>query len=582
MWKYVLPSSFVFLFIPMTMAGQASKAAEPSVSSNVPETLEEIEQWWKAGKTLPLETTARYPLHELNVRDDTGINVLIDMAHKCDFFTLWWLGGSLNARGLRTIGSHATLDSVLTEDSLCRVRIPVAPKVFPFAWWKAPKFNVVLTEGGRNDPGYLPEEQTVLKQFIHDGGGLIVSGALLRDNQSGSDWSLNMMLSQYGASVLAGTETYEGRRWPALQVDEQWEVVLKGDSGKPIHARRTYGKGRIALFASSAVYRFDRKNREDVEQKCTVLVDAVKWAGDGSPPVGGDKHFPRAMGGGGGIYPESEKRIDGIVCFYSKNQIPELVETVENDFPAITKDLYAWLPSPKPEEPMYMILCSGGGGGWAVNAYLPKEASTISTSADGVRSIFGHEQAHTMAGPCQAASHPFGGNQGEEHAGWFQGKIIAKYNGVEGPNRKCNGVFHKEYDGSQSDPTEIFREQNLDKWATGHDRLMIWYVWQKLDDRYGPTWYPRWRWVQGQRWKNDPTRKLTWEESIEDMSIAVGEDLFPFFAKTGKKLNRQRFEKAEFLGETLLLTVAPIEPTPAGDVCLDPIGDYTKPIVVRK
>lgn len=582
MWRYVLPSSIVLVFLFLTMDGQSSKAAEPSVSSNVPVTVEEVEQWWKAGKTLPLETTAKYPLRELNVHDDTGINVLIDMAHKCDFFTLWWLGGSLNARGLRTIGSHATLDSVLTKDSLCRVRIPVAPKVFPFAWWKAPKFNVVLTEGGRNDPGYLPEEQTVLEQFIHNGGGLIVSGALLRDNQSGSDWSLNRMLSHYGASVLSGTETYEGRRWPALQVDEQWEVVLKGDSGKPIHARRAYGKGRIVLFASSAVYRFDRKNREDVEEKCAVLVDAVKWAAAGSPPVGGDKCFPRAMGGGGGIYPESEKRIDGIVCFYSKNQIPELVETVENDFPAITKDLYAWLPSPKPKEPMYMILCSGGGGGWAVNAYLPKEASTISTSADGIRSIFGHEQAHTMSGPCKAASHPFGGNQGEEHAGWFQGKIIAKYNGVEGPNRKCNGVFRKEYDGRQSDPAQIFREQNLDKWASGHDRLMIWYVWQKLDDRYGPTWYPRWRWVQGQRWKDDPTRKLTWEESIEDISIAVGEDLFPFFVKTGKKLNRQRFEKAEFLGETLLLPVAPIEPTPAGDVCLDPIEDYTKPIGVRE
>jgi len=72
---------------------------------------------------------------------------------------------------------------------------------------------------------------------------------------------------------------------------------------------------------------------------------------------------------------------------------------------------------------------------------------------------------------------------------------------------------------------------------------MIWYVWQKFDDRYGPTWYPRWRWVQQQRWAGEPGRKLTWEETITDMSIAVGEDLFPFFAKTGKALSIERLEK---------------------------------------
>ena len=193
-----------------------------------------------------------------------------------------------------------------------------------------------------------------------------------------------------------------------------------------------------------------------------------------------------------------------------------------------------------------------------------------------------HLRSRTGTHDVKAANHPFGGNQGEEHAGWFQGKIIAKYNAAKGPNRGCNGVFAKEYDGSQLAAAEIFRRQNLEKWSVGHDRMMIWYVWQKLDDRYGPTWYPRWRWVQGQRWKDDPTRKLTWEESIEDMSIAVGEDLFGFFARTGKRLSRERFEKAEFMGETLLLPVAPIEPTPAGDVCLDPIGDYTKPIAVRE
>jgi hypothetical protein len=62
------------------------------------------------------------------------------------------------------------------------------------------------------------------------------------------------------------------------------------------------------------------------------------------------------------------------------------------------------------------------------------------------------------------------------------------------------------------------------------------------------------------------------------MSIAVGEDLFPFFAKTGKDLSIERLEKVEFMDSTIELPVAPIDPTAPGGVNLDPIGDFTKPL----
>src|SRR5210317_541650 len=92
-----------------------------NAADNTPQSPEEIESWWKDGKTLPIETTALYPLREQRVKDDTGINVLIDMSHKCDFFTLWNFGSHLNNRGFRTIGSHATLDSVLNTSTPSRV-----------------------------------------------------------------------------------------------------------------------------------------------------------------------------------------------------------------------------------------------------------------------------------------------------------------------------------------------------------------------------------------------------------------------------------------------------------------------------
>ena len=36
---------------------------------------------------------------------------------------------------------------------------------------------------------------------------------------------------------------------PMIEVDGHWEVADKGDSGKPVFAKRSFGKGRIVLLA---------------------------------------------------------------------------------------------------------------------------------------------------------------------------------------------------------------------------------------------------------------------------------------------------------------------------------------------
>ena len=66
------------------------------------------------------------------------------------------------------------------------------------------------------------------------------------------------------------------------------------------------------------------------------------------------------------------------------------------------------------------------------------------------------------------------------------------------------------------------------------------------------------------------------------MSIAVGEDLFPFFNKTGTVLDIKRLPSIEFEGNVIHLEEAPIEPTPAGSVRLEAIGDYKKPLLYQK
>ena len=67
----------------------------------------EIERLSKQGKTLPAEAAAEYPLGEQCVRGDTGINVLVDLAHQATFFAMWSLPGQLRRSGFRASGSQA-------------------------------------------------------------------------------------------------------------------------------------------------------------------------------------------------------------------------------------------------------------------------------------------------------------------------------------------------------------------------------------------------------------------------------------------------------------------------------------------
>ena len=148
---------------------------------------------------------------------------------------------------------------------------------------------------------------------------------------------------------------------------------------------------------------------------------------------------------------------------------------------------------------------------------------SLSTSPASLLSVLGRELAHTMGGPRDDAGRICAswwpqGNQGESHAGWFQGKVIAMFSEDARAlsNRTCNRVLENE--------TEAGRPLDLAAAGKGGGGwTKMWYIWNKLDDRYGPTWYPRWRWVQSMRWANEPGKRLTWDETVEDMSIACGE-----------------------------------------------------------
>ena len=78
----------------------------------------DITQYWHTGKTLPLAYYEHSPKIPLNLKNDNGYNVLLDVAHQCDFATMWQLPPRLHKLGYRAHASHAALNSVLSDEGV--------------------------------------------------------------------------------------------------------------------------------------------------------------------------------------------------------------------------------------------------------------------------------------------------------------------------------------------------------------------------------------------------------------------------------------------------------------------------------
>ena len=371
----------------VTWAGRAPATEAES-------TLEDVHRIWKSGGTLPAEMAARFPNPPLRLANDTGVNVIVDLAHQCTFATMWKVPRDMHAHGFRTIVSHASLNTVLTPGDLSRVRIPVGKAsdgkpLRPFGWVPNPRFNVLFTHQSNPDAQfYLPQERAAVKAFVENGGGVIIvdNGFGGGNTRRQALWEERSLATTFG---LRFANMPGDRGGPLL--DQNWEVVHTNDNDQPAVVRRAFGKGRVVLVSSLDELIWDPEQPlPAIIDNRPTLGDLVSWAVGSQPPVGGEARFSQTHGGGGGIYPELEERLPGAVVFYAQNQKDYIIKGVREELPKIADQLHGWLPSPVPEEPMFILLAAGGGGGWAVNAFYPKETGTISLNITSLYGIFAH------------------------------------------------------------------------------------------------------------------------------------------------------------------------------------------------
>lgn len=572
----------VLLFLSALALWSCNSSKTPDIEK-IDFSEEQVAEYWQTGKTLPAGVAIQYQPELINMPQDKGYNVLIDVSHQCSFASLWGLGGRLHELGYRSITNQASVNTVLDPEGFCRIRIPydTENKIYPFAWYPNFNYNVIITEQtDLNAQHYTDKEIKAMVDFVKDGGALVIGAVPVGEQEKLDAWALNQLVGEFGAKLTTESDKYRGMDYAVLNVNDDWTVVAKGENGKCVIAQREFEGGKVTVLGHVDAIR-TKGDDEAYNQESKQLLDTLlAWSCEGQDKQEGEPRLPQPMGGGGAIYPELEFVSGDIVVYYTENQKQELIDVVKNEYPRITELVQSWIPSKPTKEPMYLILSAGDGGGWAVNAFKPKENGIISLSAKGLISIYAHELAHTMGGPRNVNDEIAGRSplheQGEAHAGWFQGKIDAVYDSTLIPLGVKNSLAF--YNSPRFGKVDLVKynadPEYQEKVGKGADWALTWYIWQMMDETYGNTWYPRWRWIQYNRWKDEPQKQLTFEETFEDMSIAVGEDLFPFINSLGVSLSRKNMGTVEYNGEKITLKPARVKAKAPSRIVLDPIGDY--------
>ncbi len=163
------------------------------------------------GDILSADLLDRYPLPEQELgAADSGVNVLLDLAHHCYMGAMWGLARQMKSLGFRCVSSHACLDKTLTPGASATVRtlageLDDGKKVRPFIEWPNVEYNVVVTfQADGKAPAYTDDELAALEAFVSGGGGLVMIADI---NAKGTfppwgeyaDWPLRRLAQAYGA-----------------------------------------------------------------------------------------------------------------------------------------------------------------------------------------------------------------------------------------------------------------------------------------------------------------------------------------------------------------------------------------------
>jgi hypothetical protein len=396
--------------------------------------------------------------------------------------------------------------------------------------------NLLVLASGATPCPYLPEDIALVRAFLEEGGGVLVLGdfGTFRDEK---DYRLNEIARAFGAEFAEeaakeplradpdlraeDVRTYGGKT-VRLERPEDWKILLRDADGRVVLARRSVGKGSLALGSRAlAGQKPDATDPINEAWWRPLLRDLAR-----GKPV--DPRRPPQ-----GKMPEREVERDGLRIRYSEYleaTADEIFAIYARSRPALERILGV---PPAPDMLTSLILLPTGGGGFSSGREIglgiwwggfPKERY-------GMVELLGHEATHSWVLPF---AEPL----------WNEG--IATYVGIAlgrelGHREEADATLRRWIEGARRHDPDLTRMDLAAEEGIPHEVRMAKPMWI-FEELRKETPDILARYFRAKRTLIDPktARRYGAEDSVAVLSQAAGRDLFPWFRSLGVRLERSR------------------------------------------
>ncbi|MCH2162539.1 MAG: hypothetical protein MK085_11795 [Phycisphaerales bacterium] len=388
--------------------------------------------------------------------------------------------------------------------------------------------NLLILVGGNPRVPYAPETVQTIEAFAGDGGTVLLMADQGRDELPGQEiakvfgakFSSTRATKPARGSGKLRAEEITFRGGGTLELDDTWTPLVVDKKNKPILARRDFGKGHVLLGSRGLFGRkpdaSDPINAEWVTPLLVELTSAKKIDPRRAPRRNWVEHT-RELGPLTLEYHDgTEQYVDQIAAEYVAVR-PHLVEITGVE--------------PAPGMLKRLLILPTGGGGFSSGVLIAIGAwwGNYPEQRYPMVELVAHEAGHSWVLP---------------YAEPLWNEPIATYLGIQvgkrmGMDRAEETLQRQIAKGRRTDPEYT----GIDPLGPKASRDLIWgksyFVFEELEKRHGPGALAKY--FRTKRKVLEPGREgYSMDDCVAVWSLAVGEDLFPWFQSLAFDVERER------------------------------------------
>jgi len=386
---------------------------------------------------------------------------------------------------------------------------------------------LMLTAGNPRIP-YSSASIAHVKQFVEAGGTVLLMGdgrdpmppgQVLAGELGGAFSTTRAKKPIAGAGELMGVDiTYDGGN--VLDVGAQWTILATDHEDRPVLASRTLGKGQVVLGSRGL---FGRKpDASDPINAAWVTPMLVSRAE--TKPIDPSKRLRP-------IRAELTKKIGPLTLQFQEGTAPfadAVYEVYEEVRPHLV-DITGVEPSPGMIKTMLILPTGGGGFSSGVLIAIGAWWGNYPEQRYPMIELIAHEAGHSWVLP---------------HAEPLWNEPIATWLGIETGRRmgfkKADETIARQIAKARRRDPDL---NKMDPLAEDAHRDVVWgksyFVFEELERQHGPGAMAKY--FQAKRRLLEPGRDgYSMDDAVAVWSVAVGEDLFPWFRSLAFDVDPER------------------------------------------